>query len=459
MTIAGPRHVFVAAPGEPAYETATRVFNLAAPARPAAAVTARTLDEVRAAVRYAESEGLGVRVHATGHAAGSVAPMDGALLIRTRLAGGVEVDPGRRVARVPAGARWREVVEAAAPHGLAAPHGSSPTVGVVGYLLRGGVSFYGRKVGVAANGVRAVELVTAGGDVRRVDAASDPELLWALRGGGGGFGVVTSVELDLFPARGVVTGAAFWPAAHAPRLLRLWRRWARHAPWEAATSVRILNLPDLPEIPAELRAGPVLCLAGVVLAGDHPASAPAQAEELLGPLRSAAPPLLDTWRPARPAEVLETHMDPTEPVALHGDHLLLGEIGDDAVDAFCRVTGEGSGSPLVSAELRQLGGALAVPVADGGALDHIDACYAYMGAGLPEGPESEEAIGRRFALVRAALAPWDTGRTAPTFVESTQRPQGHLTAEQVETLDRVRRRVDPPGLFRGDVTPGASAAA
>jgi len=148
-----------------------------------------------------------VRVLSTGHASAAVRPVRHAVLIRTELGGSVDVDTTRRLARVPAGASWQAVVDAATPHGLAAPHGSAATVGVVGFLLRGGISFYSRKIGLAVNSVRAIELVTADGELRRVDADHDPDLFWSLRGGGGGFGVVTAIEIALFPATSVITGS------------------------------------------------------------------------------------------------------------------------------------------------------------------------------------------------------------------------------------------------------------
>ncbi|MFC7381110.1 FAD-binding oxidoreductase [Sphaerisporangium rhizosphaerae] len=459
MTTVSERDTGVSLPGEASYEAATRVFNLVAPARPAAAVTVRTLQDVRAALRFAASERMPVRVHTTGHASATARPMDGALLIRTRMEGAVEIDASRRVARIPAGTLWGAVVEAASAHGLTPPHGSSPDVGVVGYLLRGGMSFYSRKVGLAVNSVRAVELVTADGERRRVDDTTDPELFWALRGAGGGFGVVTAVEVDLFPVAKVITGAAFWPAEHASALLRAWRRWTEDAPWEVATSARVMNLPALPDVPPVLAAGPVLCVDGVVLAesdGDL-AVAREQAEDLLGPLRAVAAPVLDTWELTDPAGVLQAHMDPSDPVPIVGDHMLLGEIGDEGAEELLRVLGPGSGSPLVVAGLRQLGGAYAVPPVAGGALGHFDARYAYSGAGVPDGGLTREAILEHCATVRAALAPWDTGRTAPTFVERLDQPQGHLSGDQVATADRVRLRVDPEGLFRHDALPATTA--
>ncbi|MFF2040690.1 FAD-binding oxidoreductase [Kitasatospora sp. NPDC058170] len=448
----------IARPGEPEFAAATAVFNLAAPVHPAAAVTVRTVEQVRTALRRAQARRLWVRVHSTGHAASSARPMDGSLLIRTEPAGPVEVDPRTRTARIPAGTRWGAVVEAAARHGLAAPHGSSPTVGAVGYLLRGGVSFYGRRTGLAVNSVRAVELVTPDLELRRVDATADPELFWALRGGGGGLGVVTAVEIGLFPADRVVTGAAFWPAAHGPELLSRWLRWTGDAPSAATTALRVMNLPSVPGIPPELTGGTVVCLAGVVLAptADDPAGAEALAGELLGPLRAVADPVLDTWCTTTPSAVLRTHMDPVDPVPVAGDHLLLSELGEQGAEVFLQVLGEGSGSPLVNAELRQLGGALAVPDPAGGALSHLDAAFAFTAGGIAVDPITTAAIRSHCAKVRSALAPWDTGRTAPTLVERLDQPQRHLSPEAVGRLDRVRRRVDPFGRLRHDIPPGAS---
>ncbi|MCI0384730.1 FAD-binding oxidoreductase [Streptomyces sp. CNQ085] len=460
MTTAGEHPVALARRGEAAYRAATRVFNLSAPVAPAVAVTARSAEEIRAAIDHARTAGLGVRVHATGHAAATARPMDHALLIRTELAEEVVVDPQRGIARVPAGTRWGAVVEAAAPHGLAAPHGSSPTVGAVGYLLGGGLSMYARHTGLAANSVRAVELVTADGELRRVDATHDPELFHALRGGGGGLGVVTAVEVALFPVAGVVTGAAFWPAANAERLLPIWRAWTARAPREVTTSVRVMNLPSLPEVPAVLRAGPVVCLDGVVIAPgtEDLDTARRQAADLLGPLRAATAPLMDTWHEAGPLAVPETHMDPPEPVPVLGDHLLLGELGDEGVAAFLRATVDRPRSALTVAELRQLGGSLAEAPAGSGALGRLDAHFAYSGAGVPGFGGTEEEIRAHCAEVRTHLGPWDTGRTAPTFVAGLEQPQGHLTSETVLAVDRVRARVDPEGLFRGDIAPGCSAA-
>jgi FAD/FMN-containing dehydrogenase len=446
----------VASPGEPAYDDATQVFNLAVTHTPAAAGTASTVDDVRSAIAYAQREGIGVRVHSTGHAAASGLPVDGSLLVRTKIAGAVEIDTARRIARVPAGTQWGAVIDAAAAHGLAAPHGSSPLVGVVGYLLRGGVSFYGRAKGLGVNCVRAIELVTADGEPCRVDEDNDPELFWALRGGGGGFGVVTALEIELFPATSVLTGATYWSAVHAEEILTRWLRWTRDAPPEATTSLRVMNLPQLPEIPAELSAGPVICVDGAVLGAPGSLADQGVADDLLAPLRAVGESLLDTWHAGSPPAVAQTHMDPTEPFPVYGDHMLLDDLGTDGAADFLRLVGVGSGSPLVNAELRQLGGALSVPAVDGGVLDHLDARFAYMGGGVPFGPVTPEAIHTHCAAVREVLTPWSTGRTAPTFVDHHTQPQAHLSPQQIAAVDEVRLRVDPAGLFRNDITTNAT---
>jgi hypothetical protein len=443
-------------PGDTAFEAATRTFNLAAEPAPAAATTARTVADVQAAVRYATDNGMGVRTHTTGHAAATFGPMADALLVRTKLAGEVEVDVTGKTARVPAGALWGDVVTATSPYGLVSAHGTAASVGVVGYLLRGGVSFYGRELGLAPNTIRAIELVVADGSVVRADAEHDADLFWALRGGGGGFGVVTAVELALFDVSSVFTGASFWPVAAAPDLVSAWRAWTADAPRAASTSLRVLNLPPMPGRLTAISSGPMLCLDGVVASRTADVTeARAVYEGLMGPLRKIAEPALDTWHEVGPAEVPQTHMDPPNPVLSLGDHMLLGEVDAAAIAAFLAVTGPGS--PLLAAELRQLGGALAVPDRTGGVLNHVTGQFLYQCVGSAIDPATTEASRTHAALVRAALASWNTGRTIPSFVGSHGQPQGHLDAGQIAAVDQVRTRVDPTGLFRGDVSPNATA--
>ncbi|MFC5288321.1 FAD-binding protein [Actinokineospora guangxiensis] len=404
-------------------------------------VTVRSAREAEAVVAHAAARSIPVRVHTTGHAHAAQRPPGDALLVRTAIQEPVTIDEDRLMARAPAGALWREVVTKAARHGLAAVHPAAPAVGVVGYLTRGGVGAHGRARGLASNTVSAFDVVGPDALTRRVDADTDADLLDALRGGGGGFGVVTAVEFGLFPLRSVVTGAAYWPLENAHQLLTLWRDWAVDAPRQATTSVRVLSGEAVP-----WTEDPVVCVTGAVLGGS---SAMGDAEDLLGPLRAVATPLRDTWRSDGPAAPLFAAEHPVGPARTVGDHLLLDEIGRDGVAEFLRVLGEGSGSPLPVAELHHLGGALAERAPAGGLLDHLDAGFAYTAFGATADAASAEHL----AVVRRALSPWDVGTTVPSMVASRTQPQGHLDRRRAALAAEVRARVDPDGVFAGDVAP------
>jgi FAD/FMN-containing dehydrogenase len=230
MSVEATSTLPVYVPGSPGYREATAVYDTFAPVQPDEAVIADSVGSVAAAITRARSRGLDVEVISTGHGSSMADQMSGALLVRTVPSGPVKVDPQTHRARIPAGTRWGAVAEAAAQYGLGAVHGSSPDVGAVGYLLRGGRSFYGRRFGLAVNSLRAVELVAADGQLHRVDTDHEPSLFWAVRGGGGGFGVVTAVEIELFDAAGVWTGADWWPVSEAGPLLDAWAGWTRTAP-------------------------------------------------------------------------------------------------------------------------------------------------------------------------------------------------------------------------------------
>jgi hypothetical protein len=438
--------------GDADYDKACAAFNLAATVAPAEAVIARNEDQVEAAVRYAADNGLLVRVMSTGHGALSRGPMDEALLIRVELDDRVEIDPLARIARVPAGARWEEVVTAAAKHGLSALHGSSPTVGAVGYLLHGGLSFYGRRHGVAANLVRAIELVTASGNKIRIDTEHDDSLFWALRGGGGGFGVVTAVEIDLIEVAATFSGSLVWSAEHAADLVPAWRDWAASAPREITTSLRLVS-GELPIVPDELAGRQSLWVSGTAVAGSSSEiGAAAQAvAELIKALGPIAHPAVNTWRRTTPVEVMRTHMDPESPVPVRSAHGLLDALSDGVIQDLVIAAGPSSGSPLLVAELRQLGGAFAVPALIGGAFDHLDAPWLYYAAGVAPNLAASAAASAQFAANAAALEPHTTPYTAPSFVEDASQHQYSFDAETARSVNAIRRRYDPVGLFRGDV--------
>ena len=223
--------VFV--PGEAGYDQARQAWNLAVDQRPAVVVEAGSAADVAQAVRYARAHGIRIAPQGTGHGAGPLEPLDGAMLLRTTRMRRVSIDPAARTARAEAGAVWQDVTVPAAQHGLAALAGSSPTVGVTGYTLGGGLGPLARRYGLAANSVTAAELVTPGGDLVRADADHESDLFWAVRGGGG-VGVVTALEMRLDPVRELYAGDLFFPIQRAAEVLHAWREWTATVPDEAA---------------------------------------------------------------------------------------------------------------------------------------------------------------------------------------------------------------------------------
>ncbi|HKO29208.1 MAG TPA: FAD-dependent oxidoreductase, partial [Solirubrobacteraceae bacterium] len=307
----------VVLPDSPHYDTARRAWNLHADQHPAGVCVATHVEHVQAAIVYARTHGLRIAAQTTGHLAQTLPDLSDTLLLRLELHDGdVAVDPVARVAHIKAGARWGDVVEAVAPHGLAAMHGSSPSVGVIGYLLGGGLSFYGRAHGLAINHVRAFEVVTPDGARRRVDHRNGADLFYALRGGGGSFAIVTAVELGLLPYAEVTGGAMFFPARDAFAVLRAWRDWTVTAPDTMTTTYRVLCLPPLPEVPEPLRGVPTVCVDGVALD-------PADAVALEQRLRYVSAPILGGFGPMPSAAVGRLHGDPEDPVPAIGDGVLL----------------------------------------------------------------------------------------------------------------------------------------
>ncbi|PUB24463.1 FAD binding domain-containing protein [Promicromonospora sp. AC04] len=442
-----------AGPGDPGYDEAAISFNLAAPLRPLGATTARTVADVQNAVLAADSAGARVVPVSTGHSTGMLGPVaDRVHVLRTVLDQPVRVNPDRGIVQIPAGARWDDVVRAAAEHGYAVPHGSSPTVGAIGYLLGGGMSFYGRKVGVAANSVVSITLVQADGGIVTVDETNDPDLFWALRGGGGGFGVVLLVELRMIPMHRVLTGMIAWDATDAAPVARAWATWAATAPRAVTTSLRLLNAPDAPETPEPFRGRQILAIDGsIMLDDDAPENAGDIRRALAEPLSSLVTPLVDTWHVGPVTDAVRTHADPEEPIPYTSDAFALAGIDDDTIDRWYAAAGPGSGSGLIAAELRQLGGAFAETPPGAGAFSGIDAELLAFNVGLAVSLEGTAQARLDLLRIRATLRPYTTNRTAPTFVEEPSTPRRTFADDVEARVDEIRKRVDPDGLFALDV--------
>jgi FAD/FMN-containing dehydrogenase len=395
-TLTGAVHL----PGERGYDVHRRPLHDTIDPRPAMVVQAAGAADVRAAVVAAREHDLPLAVQATGH--GTHVPADGAVLVKTTAMATVLVDPDRAVARVGPGAVWGDVVAAAAPFGLAPLSGSSPDVGVAGYTLGGGIGWLARRHGFAADSLLRAEVVTADGGIVTASADEHPDLFWALRGGGGGFGVATALELRLHPVARVYAGTARF----AETLAR-YRQWIAGAPDALSTAVLLMHRPDGERVLA-IRA---------MYAGEAD-----EARRLLAPLfATAGPTLADGMRPMRFADA---QMGGTAPKQLE----LLRDLPDAVVEALVAA----DAAPTV--EVRHWGGAMARPAADAGPVGGRDAVLSVIvDAQVPE--------------VAAAVAPHATGGSFRNFLADPTRTETAHAAADWAALRAVKAAYDPDELF------------
>jgi hypothetical protein len=426
----------LAAPGDQAFAELVTPWNLAVQLRPDAVVAPRTAADVVAAVRFAREHGLTVGVQATGH--GPVAAHAGHLLVATHDLDKLTVHP-QGWARVGAGVKWCRVVGAGAPYGLAPLNGSSGDVGVVGYLTGGGVGPMARTHGLSSDTVRAFEVVTGDGELRRVTPTEHPDLFFALRGGKGAAGLVTAVEIDLLPIATFYVGGLYFDGDDAAVVIERWRHWSAALPEQATTSFVLLQLPPLPDVPPPL-AGRLTLGVRFLWTGE-----PSEGERLLAPMRAAAPVLLDGVGVLPYSAVDAVHADPVDPMPVVERAVLLRELPAGAVSTLLELAGPGSGSPQVAVEVRQLGGALGRQGAHPCAFDHRDAAFSVMTVGMAPDP----SVPAHGDAVVAALSEWDTGGVWPNYcppqdVGSARRAYGESTLAR---LIEVAHRYDPDGVL------------
>ncbi|MEV5711086.1 FAD-binding oxidoreductase [Actinoallomurus sp. NPDC052274] len=440
-TFAGPVHL----PGDAAYDATRSGWNLRIEHRPLVVAEATGPGDVRAAVIAARESGLPLTVQATGH--GTHAPADGLLLTTGRMAD-VRVDPYRCVARVGPGARWSDVIAAAAPFGLA-PLSGTPFVGVTGYTLGGGTGWLSRKHGYAADSVVTAELVTADGEHVTADAEHHADLFWALRGGGGNFGVVTALELRLHAVGRVYAGLSLYDAGNAAETLARYREWAAGEPDELNTAVMLMRMPDVPAVPEPVRGRPVLAVRVFHLGGYE------EAERRLGPLLEAAgAPLVDGFRAMTFAEAGTALAGASSPPMAVRQHLDLFRDLPDAVLGTLPDAAFGD-APGPAVEVRHWGGAMARPAPDAGPVGHRDVPFSVI-ATAPYGPGG---TGYGDAGVRARvdasvddlarrLRPYATGGSFLNFLTDPTRTRDAYTPEDHAGLCRVKQTWDPDDVFR-----------
>jgi FAD/FMN-containing dehydrogenase len=416
-------------------------WNVAVRHDPAVVVGATCAADVAAAVGWAGEHGLPVAVQATGH--GPVRAATGCLLVSTRRMQGVAVDPGRRVARLEAGVTWAKVVQAAAEHGLTPLVGSSSGVGAVGYTLGGGMGPLGRLHGFAADHVHALDVVTADGELRRASAEEEPELFWGLRGGKSNLGIVTAMEIGLVPGDALVGGGVFFAGHSAAGVLHAFRGWAPGLPEQVSTSLAVLRLPELEEVPPPLRGQTVLHLRVTSSGLD-----PAEVDRLLAPMTATGEVLLGSVGPLLPTELDSVHMDPVAPMPTWEKGVLLRELPAGAVDALLAAAGPEVDVPLIAVELRLMGGALARPAAVPNAVSGRDGAWSLLVVG-PMAPGLTEVVPAVGAGVLGALAPWTATGRLVNFLGAAGGPEVVAAWEPAAAarLLELKERFDPDRVF------------
>lgn len=440
----------VATPTDPEWETARLAWNLAVDQHPVAVVTAADVHDVVATVRHARRHGLTVAAQPTGH--GATAEISGTVLLRTGRLNELVVDAERRTARVGAGVRVRDLLAATAPHGLAPLPGSNGDPSVVGYTLGGGLSWFSRAYGWHADRVTAVELVDPDGRFVRVDAESDPELFWAVRGGGGDFGIVTAIEIDLVEVPHVFGGRLMWPVEAAPQVLRTFREVTATAPEEMSTWAWILHLPALPFLPEFLQGKSFVVIDLTVLGSvEHGAA-------LAAPLRAAGgavAPVLDTLGTVPIEDIPLIAAEPDDPTPAMEYATTLTDLDDATIDALLEQVADRGRAALTAVEIRHIGGAISRPRAGRGAVPEIAEPYLLLGLGFVMAPELVPAI----TTALAALGGLDaaTGKAYFSFLADGETVDKAFPPATLARLQDIKRRRDPYGVI-GSNRPVLAAA-
>jgi FAD/FMN-containing dehydrogenase len=458
-------------PGDTGWDEARAAWNLAVDQHPSAIVWPQTVRDVRHVVDAARKAGLGVTVQPRGH--GATDDLEGRILVRTNAFDEVSVNVVARFARVGAGVPWGSLLNRLDGTGLIALAGTNPDVSVAGYLLSGGHSWFSRWKGLAAHSIRAVELVDATGTLRRVTAASDPELIWALRGAGGLFGVVTTVEIDLFSAPELFGGKILYPAEAAEVVFGAAAEVLLDAPPELSLFLGLINLPDVEQVP-ELLRGRSFTQVDAVFVG--PA---AEGKELLAPLLSIAPVIANLAGAFSIGRLGEVAGEPQEPSASLDWARTVSELDPatmaSLVEAFHTATYAG----LTLLQLRPLGGLIGDPaVGENGVVGSIDAGFMLFaaailppGAPVPGSSEHHLLFQPLDDTVHAVAVP----RGVPSMLTNGQDLSTIVRPDDLQRLARVKARIDPENLFRsnrplpagllpagtrprGAVPPGATAA-
>ncbi len=433
-------------PTSPGYDAARRIWNGAIDRHPACIARCHGVADVVAAVRFARERDLLVSVRSGGHGVGGHALCDGGLVIDLSPMKGIRVDPATRTARAEAGVLWGELDRETQLLGLATVGGIVTHTGIAGLTLGGGIGWLMRKHGATVDNLLSADVVTAQGEIVTASKEEDPDLFWAIRGGGGNFGIVTSFEYQLHPVGPVVlAGPVFHLLEDAPEVLRFYREFVAEAPDELTTIFELSVAPPLPFLPEEVHGKPI------VMVGACYAGSPDEGAEVVRPLKRFGRPIVDLLEP-KPYTALQSMFDPLVP---HGWHrywksVELPPLTDDAIDTLVEQSSAPT-SPKSYTIVFQLGGALARMGEDETAFSQRDAAHnVNINAVWTE--EDPDAY-RHVAWARdffEAMQPHAGGRVYLNFLgeEGGNRVRQAYGARTYERLVELKRTYDPTNFFR-----------
>jgi FAD/FMN-containing dehydrogenase len=432
-------------PSDLQYEVASKAWNLNAHQHPALVVIPEHVEDILATVQFANGANIGVGILATGHGVGSLC--NGGILINTSKMRGVIIDPITQTAKVEVGALWKDVIPAAHVYGLASLAGSAPHVGVVGYTLGGGFGYLGRKYGLNSSSAVAADIVTAEGKILHVNDHENPELFWALKGSGGNFGIVTSLEFKLYPLQTVYGGAVFYPVESAHTVLSHYAHWSANLPDEVTTAFAFMNIPPLPFLPEALRGKSV-----VVIKGCYCGEVAEHGEELFKSVRQEiGQAIVDTFGVMSVTAMDTISKDPVEPMGVLQYGGMLADLSPEVIDAFVNIAGAGSGSPLLMLEFRLLGGALQHNPQNISLMGNGRAKFSVNALGATFTAEMAERVSTYLTRLADNTQQFQTGETFLNFMEvapTEDRVRSAYTQEDWDRLVSLKAKYDPLNIFR-----------
>ncbi|KPK13284.1 MAG: hypothetical protein AMJ56_02595 [Anaerolineae bacterium SG8_19] len=432
----------VITPVDPDYDEARKAWNLSVDQHPAVIVYAESAVDIAEAVRFARSEGLGVAVQSTGH--GNVRPADNCLLIITSRMRDIRVDVHSQTAWVQAGAKWGMVLEKTHPLGLAPLLGSSPDVSVMGYTLGGGMGWLARKYGLATDSVRYFEVVTAEGEIIRASHTENSDLFWGMRGGGGSLGIVTSMEIQLYPVTTVYGGNLFYPVSEAKEVFGRYRDWISSAPDELTSSIVIMNYPPIPELPEFLRGRSFAIVRGCYCGPIE------EGEALLGYWRDWQEPIIDDFKTMPFSEVATISNDPVDPLPGLSSGTWLQELTDEVLDTLIRYGVPSEGPPAyLMTEVRHAGGAIARVDPSANAYSHRDAPHSLQVVGITGTPEAYRYLQTYTQSLKRDLERYMMGVYMNWLEgeESRECIQDGFSPEAYRRLRELKAQYDPDNRF------------